>query len=46
MTEYLILSKEELEKLIKNEIVIADIGRPIILCSREYYEQQKKWPER
>lgn len=42
MTEYLILSKDELEKLVKNEPVFADIGRPIVLCSKEYYEQQKE----
>lgn len=46
MVEHLVLSKEELEKLSKNELVFADIGRPIVLCSREYFEQQKKWPER
>lgn len=42
MTEFLILTKEELQKLIKNEPVLADIGRPIILCSKEYFEQENK----
>lgn len=42
MTEFLILTKEELQRLIKNEPVRVVIGRPIILCSREYFEQQKE----
>ncbi len=42
MTEFLVLTKKELQKLIKNEPVHADIGRPIVLCSREYFEKQRE----
>ena len=42
MKEYLILSKDELEKLVNNVPVLADIGRPIVICSKEYFEQQKE----